>query len=70
MGYNRGGARRTARLKRRKRLENKLAEKAAASEAPKKESLTQKVKDIAKTAVEKVEGVVHAAVEKVKDVVK
>jgi hypothetical protein len=29
MGYNRGGARRTARLRRRKRLENRLAKKTA-----------------------------------------
>jgi hypothetical protein len=29
VGYNRSGVRRTARLKRRKRLENRLAEKAA-----------------------------------------
>jgi hypothetical protein len=30
MGYNRSGVRRTARMKRRKRLETRLAQKAAA----------------------------------------
>ena len=69
MGYNRGGTRRTARLKRRKRLENRLALKAAAEQVTAKESPTDKVKGIAKSTVEKVEGVFHAAVEKVKDVV-
>jgi hypothetical protein len=66
MGYNRGGTRRTARLKRRKRLETRLARKAAAD----KEGLTGKVKGMAKSAVQKVGGALHAAVEKVKDVVK
>jgi hypothetical protein len=33
MGYNRGGTRRTARLKRRKRLETRLAKKAATEQA-------------------------------------
>src|SRR5690242_11439898 len=41
MGYNRGGARRTARLQRRKRLENRLAQKLAAAETPKQESLAK-----------------------------
>jgi hypothetical protein len=66
MGYNRGGTRRTARLKRRKRLEQRLAEREAASAKPEKPSLTQKVKEIAKEAVEKVGDVLHAAAEKVK----
>ena len=70
MGYNRSGVRRTARMKRRKRLEMRLAQKAAASETPEKESLTHKVTEIAKSAVGKVEDVLHAAVEKVKDAVK
>jgi hypothetical protein len=70
MGYNRGGTRRTARLKRRKRLETRLAQRAAAEQASAKEGLTGKVKEMAKSAVEKVGGALHAAVEKVKDVVK
>jgi hypothetical protein len=70
MGYNRSGDRRTARMKRRKKLENRLAQKAAASEAPQKESVTHKVKEMAKSAVEKVEGALHTAVEKVKGAVK
>ncbi len=70
MGYNRAGTQRKAHLKRRKRLETRLARKAAAEQVTTKESLTDKVKGMAKSAVEKVEGVLHAAVEKVKDVVK
>jgi len=70
MGYNRGGKRRTARLRRRKRLENRLAEKMAAAEAPKKETLGQKVKHLAHEAVEKVGEVLHTAAEKVKKAVK
>jgi hypothetical protein len=69
MGYNRSGVRRTARLKRRKRFEQRLAEKAAANQ-PAPEShpagLVDKVKDMAKTAVEKVEGALHTAAEKIK----
>jgi hypothetical protein len=39
-------------------------------EAPQKESLTHKVKEMAKSAVEKVEGAaLHAVAEKVKDAV-
>jgi hypothetical protein len=61
-------------MKRRKKLETRLAQKAAAGEAPQKESLTHKVthkvKELAKGAVEKVEGALHAAVEKVKGAVK
>ncbi|HWG44332.1 MAG TPA: hypothetical protein VN688_16255 [Gemmataceae bacterium] len=66
MGSNRSGVRRTARMKRHKQLQNRLAAKAAASEAPKTEGLAAKVKGLAKSAVEKVEGVLHAAVEKIK----
>ena len=33
MGYNRSGVRRTARMKRRKKLETRLAEKAAAPQS-------------------------------------
>jgi hypothetical protein len=33
VGYNRSGVRRTARMKRRKQLENRLAKKAAAKES-------------------------------------
>jgi hypothetical protein len=47
----------------------RLAQKLAPAEAPKQESLTQKVKDLAKSTVEKVEGALHAAAEKIKDVV-
>jgi hypothetical protein len=53
-------------MKRRKKLENRLAQKAAAGETPQKESLTHKVKEIAKSAVEKVEGALHAVAEKIK----
>jgi hypothetical protein len=70
MGYNRGGTQRKARLKRRKRLETRLARKSATDQVPTKESLTNNVKEIAKSAVGKVEGALHAAVEKVKGVVK
>lgn len=70
MGYNRSGVRRTAKMKRRKKLENRLAKKAAATEAPEKESLTHKVKEMAKSAVEKVEGALHAVAEKVKGAIK
>jgi hypothetical protein len=38
MGYNRGGTRRTARMKRRKRMENRLAQKAAAEKVPAKKA--------------------------------
>jgi hypothetical protein len=71
MGYNRSGTERTARLRRRKRLENRLAAKMAASAAPvPQEGLGQKVKHLAHEAVEKVGEVLHAAAEKVKSVVK
>ncbi len=66
MGYNRSGTRRTARLRRRKRLENRLAEKMA----PQQEGVVQKVKHLAEKAAGKVGEVLHAAVEKVKHVVK
>src|SRR6516162_9217044 len=52
MGYNRSGVRRTARMKRRKKLEARLAQKAAPSEAPQKESLAHKVKEMAKSGRE------------------
>jgi hypothetical protein len=70
MGYNRGGARRTARLRRRKRLENRLAQKMSGGESPAQESLGQKVKHLAQEAASTVGEVLHAAAEKVKDVVK
>jgi hypothetical protein len=70
MGSNRSGVRRTARMKRHKQLQARLAAKAAASETPQTESLAAKVKGLAKGAVEKVEGVLHAAAEKIKGVVK
>ncbi len=71
MGSNRSGVRRTARMKRHKQLQNRLAAKAAAaSEAPKAEGLAAKVKEMAKGAAEKVGEVFHAAVDKVKGVVK
>jgi hypothetical protein len=70
MGSNRSGVRRTARMKRHKQLQARLAAKAAASETPQPESLAAKVKGLAKGAVEKVEGVLHAAAEKIKGVVK
>ena len=70
MGYNRGGARCTARLRRRKRLENRLARKTGNSESPPRESLGQKVKHMAQEAAGKVGEVLHAAAEKVKEVVK
>lgn len=66
MGYNRGGARRTARLRRRKRLENRLAQKMGATEAPPSESLGQKVKHLAQAAASKVGEVLHAAADKVR----
>lgn len=44
MGYNRGGTRRTARLKRRKLMEKRLARKASAEQVPTKKTLTDKVK--------------------------
>jgi hypothetical protein len=44
MGYNRGGARRTARLRRRKQLENRLAEKQGGSENAKQQKQTAKTK--------------------------
>jgi len=49
MGYNRGGTERKARMKRRKRLETRLARKAAAKQAPSKENLTDKVKGMPKS---------------------
>ncbi|HTU19018.1 MAG TPA: hypothetical protein VMG10_13235 [Gemmataceae bacterium] len=70
MGYNRGGARRTKRLRRRKRLENRLAQQRSEQEAPPKENLGQKVKHMAQEAAEKVGDVLHAAAEKVKEAVK
>lgn len=71
MGYNRSGTRRTARLRRRKRLENRLAAKMADSTAaPPQEGLGQKVKHLAHEAVGKVGQVLHAATEKIKSVVK
>lgn len=66
MGYNRGGKRRTARLRRRKRLENRLAQKMSQSESPSPESLGQKVKHLAQEAVSKVGEVLHAAADKIK----
>lgn len=66
MGYNRGGKRRTARLRRRKRLENRLAQKMSASAAPPSESLGQKVKHLAEAAVHKVGEALHAAADKIK----
>ena len=66
MGYNRSGVRRTARMKRHKQLEARLAKKAAASETPAKESLTHKVKELAKGAVEKVGEVIHSVADKFK----
>lgn len=70
MGYNRGGTERKARLKRRKRLETRLTKRAAAEQAAAgKESLTGKVKEMAKSAVEKVGGAIQAAAQKVKDIV-
>ncbi len=48
MGYNRGGTRRSARLKRRRRLETRLARKATAEQVPTKENLTDKAKEMAK----------------------
>jgi hypothetical protein len=71
MGYNRSGVRRTARMKRHKRLQQRLAERASTvGEAPKKEGLTQKVKDLATGAAAKVGEALHAAAEKIKGVVK
>jgi len=70
MGYNRGGRRRTARLRRRKRLESRLAKKMNGSESPRQESLGQKVKHLAQEAAGAVGNVLHAAAEKVKKVVK
>jgi hypothetical protein len=70
MGYNRGGTERKARMRRRKRLETRLAQKTAAEQDSSKGSLTDKVKGMAKSAVEKVEGALQAAVEKVKEVVR
>ncbi len=49
MGYNRGGTERKARMKRRKRLEARLARKTAAEHVPTKESLTEKGKGMAKS---------------------
>lgn len=46
MGYNRSGTRRTARFRRRKRLEDRLAKKMA----PQKEGVEKKVKHVAKEA--------------------
>lgn len=70
MGYNRGGKRRTARLIRRKRLERRLTEREAASAKPKTESVTQKVKEFAKEAVEKVGEALHAAADRIKGATK
>lgn len=70
MGYNRGGARRTARLRRRKRLENRLVRKVSGNESPPREGLGQKVKHLAQDAAAAVGSVLHAAAEKVKKVVK
>jgi hypothetical protein len=69
MGYNRGGKRRTDRLRRRKKYENRLAKKMAAPEAPPTEGLGQQMKHLAQEAVSKVGNVLHAAVEKVKNAV-
>lgn len=66
MGYNRSGTRRTARLRRRKRLENRLAQRMA----PQKEGVGQKVKRLAEKAAGIVGEALHAAAEKVKNVVK
>ena len=70
MGYNRGGARRTARLRRRKRLENRLAKKRSRSESPPQESLGQKVKHLAQEAAGTIGAALHAAAEKIKGAVK
>ena len=70
MGYNRGGRRRTARLRRRKRLENRLAQKKSQSESPPRESLGQKGKHVAQEAADKVGEVLHAAAENITEVVK
>jgi hypothetical protein len=53
-------------MKRRKRLEQRLIEREASNAEPKKTTVTQKVKEFAKEAVEKVGEVLHAAAEKVK----
>lgn len=66
MGYNRGGKRRTARLRRRKRLENRLAQRVNPSESPPPESLGQKMKHLAQEAASKVGEVLHAAADKIK----
>jgi hypothetical protein len=65
MGYNRGGARRTARLKRRKREENRLL-RTAALQASEKPGLGTKVKELAE-GVHKVGEVMQAAAEKIKE---
>jgi hypothetical protein len=65
MGYNRGGVRRTARLRRRKRLENRLAQKMRGTEAP-PENLGQKVRHLAQAAASKVGEALHAAADEVK----
>lgn len=70
MGYNRGGKRRTDRLRRRKRYDNRLAAQRAAPETPPKEGLGQKMKHLAQAAAGKIGDAVHAAVEKVKQAVK
>jgi hypothetical protein len=51
MGYNRSGTRRTARLRRRKKLENRLAAKMV-------QGAVEKVGDARHAAVEKVKDVV------------
>jgi hypothetical protein len=70
MGYNRGGKRRTDRMRRRKKYENRLAQKMATEETPHVEGMGQKMKHLAQEAVSKVGDVLHSAVEKVKSVVK
>jgi hypothetical protein len=69
MGYNRSGVRRTARMRRRKRLETRLAEKAPKNTSG-QEGHGKSLKERAKEVVAKVEGAVGAAVDKVKDMIK
>jgi hypothetical protein len=49
MGYNRSGTRRTARMKRHKQLQQRLAERAAAGTAPQTQgAATEKIKGAGK----------------------
>jgi hypothetical protein len=69
MGYNRSGVRRTARMKRRKRLETRLAQRDA-HETAGQEGHGKSLKERAKDVIAKVEGAIEAAVDKVKEMIK